>query len=119
DACSLAIAANGVAQPLVDRPWFNQSLNERLAVAHRKLQMLIFLDSAPRRILNACQNEIRHGPSLQRGGMFDQTLLVSGHARLKAFRSDTSGRGPLCCFSHFRSPIYLRFVRPLAGKIKT
>jgi hypothetical protein len=38
---------------------------------------------------------------LQGSGMFDQTLLVSGHARLKAFPSDTAGRGPFCCFSHF------------------
>ena len=101
DACSLAIAANGVAQSLVDRPWFNQSLNKRLTVPYRKLQMLIFLDGAPRCILYACQNEIRHRSPLQGSGMFDQTLLVCGHARFKAFPPDASSRGPLCCFSHF------------------
>lgn len=32
DARSLTIAANGVSQPLIDRPRFDQSLDERLAV---------------------------------------------------------------------------------------
>lgn len=54
DTSSLTIAANGIAQPLVDRLWINQSLNERLAIPHRKLQMLVVLDGAPRRVLYAC-----------------------------------------------------------------
>ncbi|WP_375567834.1 hypothetical protein [Oceaniradius stylonematis] len=33
--------------------------------------------------------------------MFDQTLLVSGYARLEALPSDAAGRRPLYCFSHF------------------
>jgi len=92
DACCLTIAANGIAQPIVDRPRLDQSLDERLAVPQRKFQMLMFFDGTPRRVLQACQNEIRHRASLERSGMFDQTLLVGGYARLETFPTDTAGR---------------------------
>lgn len=47
--------------------------------------------------------------------MFDQSLLISGHARLEAFPSDAAGRRPLYYFSHF-SISYLSSICTANGR---
>lgn len=53
DACSLAVTANSITQPIVDRLGLDESLNERLTVLQRKLQPLMFFDSASCCVLHA------------------------------------------------------------------
>jgi hypothetical protein len=45
----------------------------------------MLFDGPPRSFLNAAQHKVRHSAALQRGGMFNQALLVRSDAGLQAF----------------------------------
>lgn len=87
DTTHRAIAAHSVAKAIVDGPRIEQRFDKGHAVADRELKLLVLLDRAPRRILDAGQDEISDRPALQRCGPLDQVLLFGGHAGLEPLRT--------------------------------
>ncbi len=76
----------------------------------------MLVDGAPRRFLDAGQNEVCHSPALQGSGMLDKALLVSSNPRLQTFSARPGGVGLYRRFGHHQFP-YQKHVRPMAGKV--
>jgi Uri superfamily endonuclease len=70
DASTLTIAADRIAEAIIDRRRLEERLNESLTVSQREIEDLVLLDCPARSVLNAGQDEIRHRTALQRGGAF-------------------------------------------------
>src|SRR5260370_16578956 len=73
--CS-AITAHRVAQSVVDRPRLEQGLHEGLAVAHRKLDVLVLLDGAAGPVPPPRPHEIFPRPAPQPPPLFPHALFL-------------------------------------------
>src|SRR6185437_14578222 len=116
-ASSFAITAHRVTQAIVDGLWIQQRIDKRLAVAHRQFELLVFLNRPPCSILDTGQYKVGDRPSLERGGMFDERLLLCRYPRLKTLRAGAATgrfRGYVC---HGNSPA--SNVRPMPGHFKS
>jgi len=109
----ISIASHGIVQPIVHRLRIQHCINERLAIAHRKIDPLMLVDRAPRRFLQARQHEIRHRAALQGRGTLNQLLLIECDPRNQALALNPTARRLHCRFGQSQSPA--TDIRPLVG----